>query len=647
MERLAFISARVSSKDSSWAAPPRPSRRRGALIALALLASSAMPGPVAAEEPRLSASVLEQIRAVYEEKASWGPGLRKLGSQMILEMKGRRGEVAVKSLPRLRSKIQVDPDGKVLVDIRADVNEDLLLRIGELGGEVTGSFAQVRTIRARMPLDELESLAAEPAVRSVRAVGQVEVGGSGIPSDVPMGVLAKMLNTSQGDVAHDADVARATYGVDGSGVQVAVIADGVDSLATVQASGDLPMGVTVLAGQAGSGDAGTALLEIVHDLAPGAELLFSTASGGEAQLAQNILDLAAAGADVIVDNNVYFAEGVFQDDVVAEAVNQVAAGGVHYFAGNSLSGNLNDGTSGVWEGDFAGTPAPAAIGAFTAHDFGGGANYDAITVDSPYVFTLKWADPLGGSANDYDLFLLDSTRTAILDASIDFQDGDDDPFEIIDSSSFDDTGNTLVIIKYSGADRFLHLNTHQGVLQAATAGQIYGHGTAADAFSVAAVDVATASGSSFTGGAANPVEVYNPDGPRRIFFEADGTAITPGNFLSTGGTVRQEPDVAAATRVSTATPGFSVIFGTSPAAAHAGAIAALMLEKNPDLTPAQARSVFAATALDIEAAGVDRDSGVGIVMADEAVANTPSLSVLIFTDGFESGNTSAWATVVQ
>jgi subtilisin family serine protease len=93
----------------------------------------------------------------------------------------------------------------------------------------------------------------------------------------------------------------------------------------------------------------------------------------------------------------------------------------------------------------------------------------------------------------------------------------------------------------------------------------------------------------------------------------------------------------------TATPGFSTIFGTGPAAAHAAAIGALMLEKNPLLTAAKARSVFAATALDIEAAGVDRDSGVGIVMADAAVA---AASGVIFADGFESGNTSAWQAAV-
>jgi subtilisin family serine protease len=158
--------------------------------------------------------------------------------------------------------------------------------------------------------------------------------------------------------------------------------------------------------------------------------------------------------------------------------------------------------------------------------------------------------------------------------------------------------------------------------------------------------VATAAGTSFTGGAANHVEPFSSDGPRRVFFLANGTAITPGNLSSTGGALRQKPDVAAADGVATATPGFDPFFGTSAAAPHAAAIAALMLDKNPTLTPAQVRSIFNATALDIEAAGADRDSGVGIVMADSAVAGTPELVPLIFTDGFESGNTFAWSLTV-
>ena len=99
------------------------------------------------------------------------------------------------------------------------------------------------------------------------------------------------------------------------------------TLADRQASGDLPARVTVLPGQEGSGDEGTALLEIVHDLAPGADLYFATGIGGQARMAVNIEALCEAGANVIVDDIGYLSEAAFQDDIVAKGVNAAVAGG--------------------------------------------------------------------------------------------------------------------------------------------------------------------------------------------------------------------------------------------------------------------------------------------------------------------------------
>jgi hypothetical protein len=253
------------------------------------------------------------------------------------------------------------------------------------------------------------------------------------------------------------------------------------------------------------------------------------------------------------------------------------ASGCHYFSSAGNSGNLNDGTAGVWEGDFvaaASTPAPVTG---TVHDFGGGANSDRITRDPTDLITLKWSDAQGASSNDYDLYLLDPTLTTVYASSTSAQTGTQDPYEAISSSGFNDLDNRLVVLRYSGANRFLHFNANRGRLENATAGQITGHTAVDGAFSVTAVNVATASGGAFTGGVSNPVETFSSDGPRRVFYEANGTAITPGNFSSTGGDVRQKPDVAAADGVATSTPGFESFFGRSAAAPHAAAIGALVL----------------------------------------------------------------------
>ncbi|MCG8459723.1 MAG: S8 family serine peptidase, partial [Holophagales bacterium] len=344
--------------------------------------------------------------------------------------------------------------------------------------------------------------------------------------------------------------------------------------------------------------------------------------------------------DVIVDDVLYLGEPVFQDGIVAQAVDQVAASGVAYFTSAGNSGNLNDSESGVWEGDYVATALPAVLAAvgLSAHDFGGGDSANGITEDGPAFFTLQWADPQDGSANDYDLYLLDAAMANVVAASTSTQNGTQDPLEAINTQAADDTGNHLVVVKVAGSDRFLHLNTHRGRLETGTDGQIFGHPGALGAMTLAAVDVSTAAGGKFTGGAANPVEFFSSDGPRRIFFDPSGAPLFAGNTLLgvPSSVVRQKPDFAAADGVSTATPGFDPFFGTSASAPHAAAIASLVKELHPRIKPEDIFDAFSTTALDIEALGFDRDSGFGIIDAETALG-TP-----IFVDGFESGDATAW-----
>jgi subtilisin-like proprotein convertase family protein len=624
----------------------RPMTRVLAALALVAMAGSlavahpagAQQAPDPAPAADIPAEAADQIAAISADKDARTPAERKVASNLLYAAAEEAGGPAVAGAPELESTTEVDRGGRAEVDISAAVDADLLDRIEDLGGDVVASVPGFDAVRAVVPVEALVTLAADPGVRSIAEAGEVEThAGAG---------------ANEGVVTHGADIVQGSYGIDGTGVKVCVLSDGIDSLADRQATGDLPE-VDVLPGQAGEGDEGTAMLELIHDMVPGAELGFATALDSQARFAQNIIDLRASGCDVTSDDVSYYTEGAFQDDDVARAISQVrAAGGIHFSsAGNS--GNLEDGTSGTWQGDFqdvgaSGAPLPTGL---RVHGWGVGQTMNQLTKGSLRPVTLQWADPLGASTNDYDLYVLNTEGTAVLSASTSVQDGTQDPFEAV----FAFSAEQLVVTKKAGAaDRFLSLYSNRGELRYATGGATFGHNSSVDAVTTAATPVAGARKEGdpvgpFPGrhSAASESEAFSSDGPVRSFYAPDGTPLTPGVLTSAGGVVRNGPDLTAADGATTTTPGFETFFGTSAASPNAAALAALALSVDPTLTPDELEGAMKASAVDIEAPGVDTTTGSGIVMApalmDEIGAEPgafvdpgPRQIVEVFGDGDEA-----------
>ncbi|HKP72549.1 MAG TPA: S8 family serine peptidase, partial [Pyrinomonadaceae bacterium] len=661
------------------------------------------PGQDNVQTEQISESARLQIESLIRDKQSRTPTQRKIDSQLLYATKQKKGIPVSDAVTTLDLNVEVDDSGRTLVDIRAKVTKSVLNLIKQSGGTVVSYFKQYDSIRADLPLEALESIAAQPEVRFIRPAdvpkfnrmpaptktdAAVRSANPTEPRALPDGfagraalVRERLSNAlaakgvaaaavddefvthigsanSQGDTTHNTVQARNFYGLNGKGIKIGVISDSFNLLGGYNndvASGDLPgtgnpngytTPVTVLqeAAAGGGNDEGRAMAQIIHDVVPGARLYFATANGGVANFAANITALSNAGCDIIVDDVSYFTESPFQNDAIGNAVDAVMTAGKMYFSSVGNEGNLNDNTSGTWEGDYvdAGALTVGTAGTLShVNDFDTTAavsKTNAITSGNGQPITLYWTDPLGAASNDYDLYVLKAASTSVVAASTGDQTGTQDPFE--GTGSGNTTGNRIVIDKFTGSARFLHLDATGGLLTFKTAGEARGHAATSTGYAVAATPAVGPFPATFN--SSNQVENFSSDGPRRVFYNPNGTAITPGNVSSTGGAVKQKPEITAADGVSTTVSAlFNPFFGTSAASPHAAAIAALIKSSNASLTQSQILTAMKNTAIDIEAAGVDRDAGFGIVMP------LPALSSLGAAPGATIALGSATATITS
>jgi len=602
----------------------------------------------------------QAARMNKQELVEFNNDLRKVSSHLLIARKQLRDGLSlnevVSSNELLKSK-----GSKLKVEIKLnELTPGIIQQIRAAGVDIEQSYfkyAVVRGLVAPADLDELAAIAQVSTIQPqygavLRNIGSVD---------------------NQADTSIRAGLARSTFGIDGTGLTIGVLSDSFyDTIlgggstsgagctlaltgSDPQVSGDLPDPLVVLDNGGGGGtDEGAGMAELIADLVPGADIMFNSAFvGGQAGFASGISALAGCGADVIVDDVFYFAEPLFQDGFIAKAAQDAVDAGVPYFssAGNNASLGVHDVFTDVSvTNEFLVTPTGVDF-----HAFAGGNEYAAMVAvpeGCGAMFILQWNEPFdgvqgAGAMTDLDLLICTSESAASCSYLSGSTQGDcagaavGDPLEIGSYTNTSGAPETvyLAVDHYCGPGgasttpsvefRILTLESC-GPPIAFEAGvfdkmQIGGHAAAAGVAATGAVFY----GEIDAGGALDPppgiinVEPFSSlGGDVPIYFTYDGLPIPGAPEL------RFKPEIAAPDGTNTSFFGFDIgfdadtdpnFFGTSAAAPHAAAVAGLMLDSSPDMSPAGVNQVLMASAIDIEAPGMDTLSGFGLIDAVDAV----------------------------
>lgn len=464
----------------------------------------------------------------------------------------------------------------------------------------------------------------------------------------------------QASKALNATFARSVYGVDGTGIVVGILSDtfnqvvgldnnhNPDTMATDIANGYLPADTQILMDDTVNGghDEGRGMAQIVHQIAPGASILYATATLSMQQYADNIRALAAAGAKVIVDDYIYFEEPSYQDGIVAQAIAEVVAQGVIYLAAAS-----NDGANGY--------EAPFNAGAShithnsrteTLHDFAPGDPQLKVTIaaglDGGATFLLQWASPAAsaspghGATSDLDLYLVDGSGNVVAFAKQNNIGGD--PYEEINIDYADfPTGGTyyLEVGLRSGAApadfRIIGSDNAGGFSVALdhpassiTKSTFFGHFASADVIAVGAAKYTQTP--AFDPNNPPFKEFYTTFGPNYVYYDVNGNLLPTPEVRTIAVTGVDNADTSFFGSTDFDHDGFRNFSGTSAAAPSVAAVVALMLQANIDLTAADVRHLLQDSAIKM---GNPDATGAGLVQADRAVAFALTQVIAAYPDG--------------
>jgi Subtilase family/Dockerin type I domain len=533
---------------------------------------------------------------------------------------------------------QYDAQGRVGVTVTATDVEALIPSLQADGFQVLNSLPTYHEVEGYLPVGQLMT----------------------VTNLVPQGLLGVVANykaqtaigtfTDQADNVMEADRVRATpaapANITGAGVTVGVLSNSYNAqngAAANIANGDLPAaGVHVIQDDltAGNDDEGRAMLQLVHHVATGSPLAFATADFSQGTFASNITKLAdpaQGNAKVIVDDVYYFAEPMFQDGIIAQAIDAaVTQKGVSYF---SSAGNFDKQAFLTTTPSFVNTTIPG-IGAGNFLAFSPGNVFSAFTLtqNTGATIELQWDSPFytaNGVATSLNFYLYDPVGHSIFFQSTTDATATQIPLQFLSFSYGGSTPiNADLVVSLAkgpapGAVKLLNYGANQ-----------FGDVTFNPAFNSPTITAHAASSNAMAVGAApyfgqTVPESFTSLGPALIAFDAAGNRLA-------SPVTRAKPDILSIDGTDNTVLGSDFegnnhpnFFGTSAAAPHAAAVAALMLQANAAQTPAQLYAKMESTATPLAAS--PNLVGAGLVDAYRAVYNPPVAVAPDFSDGLETG----------
>ncbi|HEY6292607.1 MAG TPA: S8 family serine peptidase [Terriglobia bacterium] len=599
------------------------------------------------KHPKLQTILASLAAAVPQEHGAWLPGRH---AEMLRGLAMASMPKAVRDASR-SGLMRIDAHGEVQVYVLVTAAggaalDSALDSLRSAGATIELVDARNRIVQARAPVTRLEAVGALPVVRFVT------LPNYGFPLTGSV--------ESQGDSIIKATNVRATYHVDGSGVKVGAISDGLkgifaacpapnasctvggvtggpistgdlpEAMGTRNASGTLTSasgGITARSfsanqdleglpppgcGFAGAGAEGTALLEILHDVAPGAQLYF--ANFDTSMAFEQAVDYIASNVDVGLDDIGFFGfpyDGT--SPVSANTAAQLNGSGNPIRAWLTAVGNqaVNHYLGAYADSKVDGTSLLGRGG--DLHLFQGNSTTTDILKLGPTTsdrvilppngeieVVLTWNDPFGSSSNDYDLFLVEQSTGQVVASSTNPQTGTQDPVEFFDYAqpASAPEGTFEIVIQNAGnkaAVRNLNMflftpECAQATIKPISPPNHEEHNYNTPSSSVPAESDAggtpasvVAVGAICSGVPQCPDYPNDPDHTQIEFYSSQGP--------TTDG--RNKPDVTGIDGVSVTGTGdfLNPFFGTSAATPHAAGADALLLQLAPCLLSSSSGAV--------------------------------------------------------